>query len=58
MQTRRGYDPVLVEGREARVKAKMPVPRPVAMGILPTPVVSDEETRLVLLRERLSLIHI
>lgn len=37
METRRGYDPVLVEGREARIKAKMPVPRPVAMGILPTP---------------------
>ncbi|CAM9952259.1 unnamed protein product [Scytosiphon promiscuus] len=39
VETRRGYDPVLVEGREARIKAKMPVPRPVAMGILPTPAV-------------------
>lgn len=55
VQTRRGYDPVLVEGKEARVKAKMPVPRPVAMGILPTPVVDTEVTRLVLLRERCPL---
>lgn len=39
METRRGFDPVLVEGRAARVKAKMPIPRPVAMGILPTPSV-------------------
>lgn len=37
MEKRRGYDPVLVEGKEARIKAKMPIPRPVAMGILPTP---------------------
>ena len=36
------FDPVLVEGKEARVKAKMPVPRPVAMGILPTPSVEFE----------------
>ncbi|CAN0394088.1 unnamed protein product, partial [Ectocarpus sp. 12 AP-2014] len=37
VEKRRGYDPVLVEGKEARIKAKMPIPRPVAMGILPTP---------------------
>lgn len=39
VETRCGYDPVLVEGKEARIKAKMPAPRPVAMGILPTPSV-------------------
>lgn len=37
VEKRRGYDPVLVEGKDARIKAKMPIPRPVAMGILPTP---------------------
>lgn len=50
METRRGYDPVLVEGKEARVKATMPIPRPIAMGILSTPTVDFEEARLALWR--------
>lgn len=37
---------MLVEGRDARAKAAMPIPRPIAMGILPTPSVDFELARL------------
>lgn len=48
VESRKTYDPiVVVVGRESRAKATMPIPRPIAMGILPTPNVNFEQASLM-----------
>lgn len=47
VESRKTYDPIVVVGRESRAKATMPIPRPIAMGILPTPNVNFEQASLI-----------